>query len=25
VRRLDDTQAALHPIVTWRELVAEAE
>ena len=23
VRRLDDTQAALHPIVTWRELVAE--
>ncbi len=21
VRRLDDTQAALHPIVTWRELV----
>ena len=25
VRRLDDTQAALHPIVTWRELVAESE
>jgi glycine dehydrogenase subunit 2 len=23
VRRLDDTQAALHPIVTWRELVAD--
>ena len=25
VRRLDDTQAALHPIVTWRELVADAK
>jgi len=25
VRRLDDTQAALHPIVTWRELEAEAK
>ena len=25
VRRLDDTQAALHPIVTWRELSAEGE
>ena len=25
VRRLDDTQAALHPIVTWRELIAESE
>jgi len=25
VRRLDDTQAALHPIVTWRELVADAQ
>jgi glycine dehydrogenase subunit 2 len=24
VRRLDDTQAALHPIVTYRELQAEA-
>ncbi len=23
VRRLDDTKAALHPIVTWRELAAE--
>ena len=25
VRRLDDTQAALHPIVTWRELVADQQ
>ena len=25
VRRLDDTQAALHPIVTWRELVADSQ
>ena len=24
VRRLDDTQAALHPIVTYRELQTEA-
>ena len=23
VRRLDDTLAALHPVVTWRELQAE--